>query len=179
MRSPKPYTNEAFTKRVDHEAGRHRPSRSSAEPKRCTGCGAVYVRRRWRPAGTPAPLPVRGIAAPDPTICPACRMIADGRFSGEVRLQGSFVAAHRSEIERLISNEAERAGADNPLARIIVWLDEPKYVAVRTTTEHLAQRLGEALHGAFHGRVHYGFSHENKFAHVTWHRDLPETEQES
>jgi hypothetical protein len=44
-------------------------------------------------------------------------------------------------------------------------------VLITTTTEHLAIRLGRALEKAFDGRVLYGFSHENKLAHVWWHRD--------
>jgi len=44
-------------------------------------------------------------------------------------------------------------------------------VLLSTTTEHLAIRLGRALEKAFDGRVLYGFSHENKLAHVWWHRD--------
>ena len=41
---------------------------------------------------------------------------------------------------------------------------------VTTTTEHLAIRLGQALEKAFDGKVLFGFSHENKLAHVWWHR---------
>jgi hypothetical protein len=44
-------------------------------------------------------------------------------------------------------------------------------LTVSTTTEHLAQRLGQALEKAFDGSVHYDFSHENKLARVTWRRD--------
>jgi hypothetical protein len=42
------------------------------------------------------------------------------------------------------------------------------YVKRRWT---FAQRIGHALHKALHGTVRYRFSHENKFAHVTWSRD--------
>ena len=45
------------------------------------------------------------------------------------------------------------------------------WVAVSTTTEHLAQRIGHALNKAYGGEVHYDFSHENKLARVSWHRD--------
>lgn len=47
MRSAKRYSNVTFTKRVDHEAGRHHTARAPAEPLVCTACGAVYRRRRW------------------------------------------------------------------------------------------------------------------------------------
>ena len=40
MHNNKPYTNATFTKRVDHEAGRHRPPRALREPAVCEECGA-------------------------------------------------------------------------------------------------------------------------------------------
>jgi hypothetical protein len=71
-----------------------------------------------------------------------------------------------------LSNEAERAAEDNPLARILQWKPGNGHkLTVTTTTEHLAQRLGEALNKAFGGSVKYDFSHENKLARVTWQRE--------
>jgi hypothetical protein len=92
--------------------------------------------------------------------------------SGYVYLEGAFLIAHRDEIERLLRNEAERAGEDNPLARIMLWKEiAPGKLTLSTTTEHLAQRLGHALEKAFDGTVDYDFSHENKLARVSWRRD--------
>jgi hypothetical protein len=172
MKTSKPWTNETFTKRVDHEAGRHRPPRTPRGARVCQHCGAVYEKRRWVAAASTRSASLRALAAPALTICPACRMIADQRFGGEVRISGGYVPAHRAAIERLVRNEAARAAEDNPTAAI-VSLDRPapRRLVVRTTTEHLAQRIGHALHKAMHGQVRYRFSHENKFAHVTWTRD--------
>ncbi|MCC7008480.1 MAG: hypothetical protein IT184_06660 [Acidobacteria bacterium] len=172
MRTSKPYTNTTFTRRVDHEAGRHRPVQTGAGPQVCERCGAAYIKRRWVAAGVPQVESVKTLAAPKMVVCPACRMAADGRFAGEVRTGGAFLATHHADIEHLIRGEAGRAAEDNPMARILsMTFEAPDRLIVRTTTEHLAKRLGEALHKAYHGTVHYGFSHENKFAHVTWMRD--------
>jgi hypothetical protein len=99
-------------------------------------------------------------------------MAREGQYGGELRLSGPCLAARGASIERLLQNEAGRAAEDNPTARILTW-DRPAddNWRITTTTEHLAKRLGEALHKAFHGSVHYEFSHENKFAHVTWRRE--------
>jgi hypothetical protein len=131
----------------------------------------VYDRKRWslRP---PATGTLRAIATAQPTTCPACRMIADGRFAGKVQLSGPFLAAHWVDIEHLLKGEARRAADKNPLSRIVAWIPRgADALTVTTTTEHLAQRLGRALEKAFHGVVHYEFSHENKFADVTWRRE--------
>jgi hypothetical protein len=115
---------------------------------------------------------LRAIAAPVYTVCPACRQAAEGRFGGEVRISGAFFVKHRAEIAQLLKREAERASQDNPMAVILEWRQaESGRLVVRTTTEHLAKRLGQALHKAYRGTVHYEFSHENKFAHVTWMRE--------
>jgi len=172
MRSQKRYTTQAITKRVDHEAGRHRTARALAEPAICEVCGDVYADRRW--------------SKPDPerfskkhphfrpaqrVLCPACKRVRNGVPSGYLHLEGQFLSDHREEIEQLIHNEADRASVDNPLARIMKWEKDKKgIITILTTTEHLAQRLGHAIYKAYNGKVRYDFSHENKFAHVWWSR---------
>jgi len=79
---------------------------------------------------------------------------------------------HQQEIEQLLKTEAARAAEDNPLACIMDWQrsDDSK-LTVTTTTEHLAQRLGQALQKAYGGATRYDFSHENKLARVRWSRN--------
>lgn len=173
MRSKKPFSNTTFTKRVDHEAGRHRPKRAEEEPAVCEICESVYFKKRWT-----NPLTVRGAEKSKSwrpsrvTICPACKQEREGLPAGFVYLEGAFVAAHRSDLEQLLKNEAQRAGEDNAMGRIMSWTQgEDGKLTVATTTEHLAQRLGHALEKAYAGEVTYDFSHENKLARVTWRRD--------
>lgn len=171
MRSKKPYSNVTFTKRVDHEAGRHRTRRSPSEPAQCEQCGAVYRDRRWVNAGS-----VREGVSWRPvrlTICPACKQQRTGVPAGFLYLGGAFLSEHRSEIDRLLKREAARAAEDNPLGRIMKWEKRggEHQLVLTTTTEHLAKRLGQALEKAYRGEVRYDFSHENKLARVYWHRD--------
>lgn len=170
MRSRKPYTNVTFTKRVDHEAGRHRGPRAMREPAVCRACGALYVNRRWQIASEPIDTQHKPRAA-RLIVCPACLQMRNGSPRGFVYLDGSFYATHQKEIEQLVRNEAARAEADNPLARIMELTRGKEHkLTISTTTEHLAQRLGHALEKAFGGQTHYDFSHENKLARVTWQR---------
>ena len=173
MRSNKRYTNVTFSKRVDHEAGRHRPPRGMAEPAICRECGAVYAERRWQKSNAAQKNRKHEEWRPaHEVVCPACKQQQNGAPGGFVYLGGAFLAAHLEEIEKLLLNEAERASEDNPLARIMSWeKNETGRLTLATTTELLAQRLGRALEKAFGGSVRYDFSHENKLARVTWHRD--------
>lgn len=173
MRSNKRFSNTTFTKRVDHEAGRHHTKRASKEPVVCASCGAVYANRRWTTAQAQRRASKSKHWHPARVAtCPACIQAQGGVPSGYVYIEGAFAAAHRDEIENLLRNEAERASEDNPLARIMLWKENPDgKLMLTTTTEHLAQRLGHALEKAFDGKVKYDFSHENKLARVTWRRD--------
>lgn len=172
MRSNKRFTN-TFTKRVDHEAGRHHTKRAPKEPAVCASCGAVYANRRWTTAD--AERGTREAKHWHPariTTCPACVQAHGGAPRGYVYLEGDFLKTHREDIEKLLRNEAERAAEDNPLARVMLWKEDGNAkLTLSTTTEHLAQRLGHALEKAFDGKVEYDFSHENKLARVTWQRD--------
>lgn len=172
MRSNKRYTNASFTKRVDHEAGRHHTRRAAKEPAVCASCSAVYSDRRWtKPEGERKQSEHHWKPA-SVTICPACVQTKEGAPSGYVYIEGAFLVDHLDEIERLLGNEAARASEDNPLARIMAWeIKSPVSLLLTTTTEHLAQRLGHALEKAYHGKVEYDFSHENKLSRVTWRRD--------
>lgn len=174
MKGKKRYSNVTFSKRVDHEAGRHRPAHAPPEPAVCKECGAVYVNRRWVTAEgalkTHKPAHWR---PPVETVCPGCKRRAEGVPSGFVYLDGTFLAAHREEIEHFLEKEAERAAEDNPLAKVMgKQIGEDGVLTVTTTTEHLAERLGQSLQKAFGGKVQYDFSHENKLARVYWHRDI-------
>lgn len=172
MRSHKRFSNTTFTRRVDHEAGRHRGKRASREPAVCGLCRALYWKRRWTAAGSEHGAEVKHFRPARLTTCPACVQIQGGAPSGYVYVEGAFVIAHRDEIEKLLRNEAERAAQDNPLARIMLWKENGNgKLTLSTTTEHLAQRLGHALEKAFDGKVDYDFSHENKLARVAWRRD--------
>ncbi len=173
MRSPKKHTNQTYTKRVDHEAGRHRPAKAMAEPAVCQVCGDVYADRRWSLPDAQRDSAKHAHFRPaQMVICPACQRQANQIPSGYVHLSGAFLTAHGEDITRLLHNEAERAAEDNPLARIMEMNQETaSQLTVTTTTEHLAQRLGHALAKAYDGEVRYDFSHENKLAHVYWQRD--------
>jgi NMD protein affecting ribosome stability and mRNA decay len=168
----KRYTNTTFTKRVDHEAGRHRPPRSQREPSVCAGCGATYSHRRWTRADEPKRDRSALQQSVQSALCPACKQERAGVASGFLYVKGEFFIRHQQEINQLLRNEAERDEADNPLARIMGWEETANQLVVKTTTEHLAQRLGHALEKAFDGDVRYDFSHENKLARVYWERGV-------
>ena len=178
MRSNKAYSNVTFSKRVDHDAGRHRENLAPAEPASCRTCGAVYAGKRWRLARRsvrPKSQAIDKRKSLHPAtlmLCPACKKRREDLPAGFLYISGKFLSVHREEVVRLLYKEAKRAFTDNPLARVMrTTSDKDGRIVVATTTEHLVKRLGHALKKALDGEVRYDFSHENKFARVYWNRD--------
>ncbi len=104
-------------------------------------------------------------------ICPACLQIRNGEPEGYVYISGDFIAKHREEIENLLRNEEEKLNFTNPLARIMKIENEKEGFTLTTTTVHLAQHFGRALHRAYGGEVRYDVSREDVLARVYWERD--------
>jgi hypothetical protein len=172
MRNAKSYTNQTFTKRVDHDGGLHREPRKLAEPTFCQECRAIYSGGRWVHGGAAETNSKHKHWRPANSVrCPACKQIQNGTAGGYVSIGGDFLKEHGSEIQNLVENESARALEDNPLSRIIKREAINDRLIIETTTEHLAQRLGHALKKAFDGEVQYNFSHENKMTRVLWNRE--------
>jgi hypothetical protein len=169
MRTNKRFSNTTFTKRVDHFDNQHNPD----EPAICKECHAIYENHHWSFADKTKKKHAHKEWQPKQyTLCSACQKKREGLPCGFVYLDGAFYIAHQTEIENLLHNEAKKALAKNPLAKIMDWeRTGNEKLTITTTTEHLAQRLGHALGKAFRGNVEYDFSHENKLTRVRWHRD--------
>lgn len=143
------------------------PYMNKAEPEdgsTCRKCGAVYRDKRWSlKAKAPA-------AEKEKVLCPACQKIKDKFAEGFVTLQGEFLKEHKEEILNLVRNKEERSMHTNPLHRIIEIKERNGKVEITTTTDKLAQRLGQVLKKTYSGEVEYKWSSDVKLARVVWTR---------
>ncbi|MDP2689336.1 MAG: BCAM0308 family protein [Deltaproteobacteria bacterium] len=135
----------------------------------CGRCGAIYHKKRW--TFNKKEMIARGEKKRMEVVCPACKKISDKFAEGFVTIEGEFQKAHRDEIINLIRNREERAMHFNPLDRVIEIKDAKGKIEVTTTTEKLAQRIGQMLGKAFHGDVEYKWSSDVKLARVVWKRN--------
>jgi len=131
-----------------------------AEPAVCPQCGLIYHRGRWQRAARPQHA--------NEHLCPACLRINDRDPAGYITLSGSYVAEHEDEVLRLVRNEAARQGEDHPLARIIEVAGSKGKLSITTTDVHLARRIGDALHAAFHGELTTRYSPDEYRVRVNW-----------
>ena len=171
MRSVKRNTKVTVDRRVEPHEGDHRPPRPPAEPALCPGCGAVYVNKHWAHGIDPHAFTTNPDAPVAVRICASCHQRRAGMPHGYVHIDGEYFPAHRVEIESLLHHEIDHARTDGAMNQVLEWEDDGTGgLLITTASELLAQRLGHALEKAYDGEVHYGFSHENKLAHVWWHR---------
>ena len=115
-------------------------------PAVCQVCGAVWRTKRWY-AGENAPPDAKTVT------CPACRLVAEGGYSGHVILQEPATPEERKELRHLIAHVANDTRQDNPQARIVGMQEHDDTLVVTTTTEFLAERLGKAIQHAFKGTL--------------------------
>ena len=134
------------------------------DPSVCTKCGVVFHNGifEWI---EPPPKNAAKI------ICPACRRIADKYEGGIVHLEGEFLEKHKDEILNLIKNVEEEEIKYRPLERIISIEDKGNEIIIKTTYEHLARRIGEAVHRAYKGDMKLQYPEGMKYVRVWWKRD--------
>ncbi len=133
------------------------------EPSVCGKCGVVFSDGifQWLEKTPPNANKI---------ICPACRRIEDKYEGGVIYLKGEFLKEHKDEILNLIKNVAEEEMAYRPLERIIEIKDEGEDIVITTTYEHLARRLGEAVHRAYKGNLKLEYPGGQKYIRVFWER---------
>ncbi|HKJ72177.1 MAG TPA: BCAM0308 family protein [Gammaproteobacteria bacterium] len=135
------------------------------EPSLCKECGVVYQDGifEWMknpPRDAPA------------ITCPACQRIRDDYEGGIVRLEGGFLNNHWDDIRNLIENTCDRETHERPLERILEWRNEDDgAVVIRTTYEHLARRIGEAVHKAYKGDLKLQYPGGEKYVRAHWVRE--------
>ncbi len=133
------------------------------EPSVCEKCGVVFIDGifQWMEK-TPQNA--------NKIVCPACKRIEDKYEGGIVYLKGEFLKEHKEEILNLIKNVSEEEMAYRPLERIIEIKDSGEEVVITTTYEHLARRIGEAVHKAYKGSLKLEYPGEQKYIRVFWER---------
>ncbi len=104
-------------------------------------------------------------------VCPACRRIADKFEGGIVTLEGGFLSQHKSDILNTITNAERAEQAMRPLERIISLTDRGAKIEIQTTYEHIARRIGDAIHKAYKGELTVQYPEGEKYARVFWKRE--------
>lgn len=132
------------------------------EPSVCPQCQAVFHDGRWQWLDVPA--------GAENATCPACHRINDDFPAGFVTVSGAFFDSHKEEVLNAIHNEGIKAKADHPLERVMRVEDTDEGVLVTTTGIHVARRIGESLHHAYHGELEFHYNADEMMLRVHWSR---------
>lgn len=134
------------------------------DPSVCESCGLLF-------RGGIFEWPDRKVENAARMTCPACRRIKDSYEGGRVLLEGSFIVEHKDEILNILRNTEEAEKKHRPLERIMSITEDKGYINVTTTYEHLARRIGEAVHRAYKGELKIQYPEGQKYVRILWRRD--------
>ncbi len=136
-----------------------------ADGSECGRCGAIFTDKRWSISKR-----AKRVAGAAKVTCPACQKIKDGYIGGYVTLQGDFLKEHKDDLLNLIRNKEKLSMRYNPLNRIMDIKERGGKIEITTTSEKLAQRIGQVVKKTFSGEVEYKWSSDVKVARVVWTR---------
>jgi hypothetical protein len=103
--------------------------------------------------------------------CPACKRIENKYEGGMLYLEGKFLSKHKKEILSIINNTEKNESNCRPLERIIEITDKKNKLEITTTYEHIARRIGEAIHKACKGELNIKYPDGEKYVRIYWSRD--------
>lgn len=134
----------------------------------CSDCGAIYSKKRW--IFDPLFLKSlkktkKGLNINDElsfSLCPACKMIKNNMFEGEITILG-FKEKDRKSIIKVAENYAEkRAKERDALDRISKIKNLKNKLIIYTTENKLAMLIAKQIQSAF---KKYKIEKEIKFSH--------------
>lgn len=134
------------------------------DPAVCKQCGVVYKNGTFEWIEK-APTHAAKIS------CPACKRIEAQYEGGVLHLAGKFLIKHKDEILNIIKNTENNESKSRPLERIITIEVKAEKIEIKTTYEHMARRLGEAVHKACKGNLLIQYPEGEKYVRVFWSRN--------
>lgn len=136
-----------------------------ADPSICRQCGAVFHKGSFRWISSP---PQKASLV----TCPACLRIREKYVGGTILIEGKFALQHQEEILHLSQNIAQKEQKRRPLQRIIEIETNKNAMRITTTYEHIARRIGEAIHNAYQGELKLSYPQDEKAILVLWKRNI-------
>lgn len=157
----------------------------------CPECENVYFDKSWKPGLNKEK--IRHLKAEKRlkfSICPACRMIKNEKFEGQVILK-NVPERFKKDILNTIANMAEQAYEKDPQDRIIKVQSPPKEsrfqrgptgqakskiqnnIEILTTENQLAVRIAKKISQTFKGKleIQHSYQEDPIRAKVIWGKD--------
>lgn len=131
----------------------------------CQTCNAVYYSKSWH-QGFLEYKHLNEDKSIRFVICPACRMIKDGKFEGKVVLE-NVPSEYKDEILNNVKNTGDRASKRDPMDRIVEIKESGNDIEVLTTENQLARVIGRQVARAYkNAKTSIQWSKEESVARV-------------
>lgn len=146
----------------------------------CEKCGSAYWYKSWHhQKNLPPKKEIRRI---EYALCPACQMIKDKKYEGEIILE-SLPEEFKEDIKKLAENYGKRASEVDPLDRIISIKEEivsrpsakrkrgaisrkefkgRRDLRILTTENQLAKRLAKKINEIYGRKFQVSISHSHE-----------------
>jgi len=113
----------------------------------CSECNAVYFKKSWHHnlrnyKNLREDLPIKF------AVCPACQMIKNKQFEGEIIIENA-PSKIQNELINLIKSFCRRAYEKNPMHRLIEIKNSPRGIRITTTENQLAVKLAKKIKEVF------------------------------
>ena len=113
----------------------------------CSSCRSAYYKKSWHHI-TPAERLKLKVHDPKPIFCPACQMIKNKEFEGQLTI-GGFPLVLEADLNKLIKNFCQRAFERDPLHRLIDIKNDSGNLTATTTENQLAVKLAKKIKEVF------------------------------
>ena len=110
----------------------------------CKSCQAVFYKKSWHHSKNLKPKTYNL----EPKLCPACQMIKNHQFEGEITIT-NIPENHYQELINLIKNFCQRAYEIDPMDRLIGIKKTKDGLIVTTTENQLAVKLAKKIKDVF------------------------------
>jgi hypothetical protein len=135
----------------------------------CPRCHAISTIKRWffdeRRYWQLTLQPGVGVVT-----CPGCQRLDRRTYEGEVHLRSELLLHNKRQALGMIRNQEREAMEENPIARLANVQDHGQEIAVITTTQFLAERIGKEFKKAFDGHLRIDSHPRERFSRVYWER---------
>ena len=111
----------------------------------CPVCHSVYYKKSWHHPNLNSKFKILNSKI---QLCPACRMIEDKEFEGQLTISG-FPPDLKMDLIQLIKNFCQRAFERDPMDRLIGIKTESDGLTITTTENQLAVKLAKKIKEVF------------------------------
>jgi len=125
----------------------------------CPQCGCVYFDKSWHHSLEQDFKRLKETKNIQFRICPACQMIKDKKYEGEITLE-AVPKEFEEDIKNLAKNYGKRAIEADPMDRIIKITQEKEKIRILTTENQLAVRIAKKIKQSFGGEIKISYSHQ-------------------